>query len=82
MIVAGATPSGRDRGPSWYLIGDLACTELSAITTLAATGVAVTMVVRAARDQRVLRVEHHPPLPITGQMESSQRAGPRRSSAW
>jgi hypothetical protein len=52
--------------PTWYLIGDLVCTGLSAIATLAATGVAVTLAVRAARDQRMLREEHHSPLPTTG----------------
>ena len=57
MLDGAAPPSLEPVDPTWYLILDLVGTWLGAIGTLAATGIAVALAVRAARDQHAQRDE-------------------------
>lgn len=57
MTLHGATPPPDAGEPLWYLIGDLVISGLGAAGTIAATGVAVWLGVKASHDQQAQREE-------------------------
>jgi hypothetical protein len=57
MMLVGATPPPDTGDPLWYLVGDLVISGLGAAGTIAATGVAVWLGVKATRDQQAQREE-------------------------